>query len=77
MWTEKVDQLMLYMGQLENKIKEEVREREKLTMAYENSLTKGASQLNSETALLADNALVQEISLVVTKHLMQKGVINE
>jgi len=49
---------MLYMGQLENKIKEEVREREKLTMAYENSLTKGASQLNSETALLADNALV-------------------
>ena len=23
MWTEKVDQLMLYMGQLENKIKQE------------------------------------------------------
>ena len=41
-WTEKVDQLMLYMGQLENKIKDEVQAREKLTVSYENSLTKGA-----------------------------------
>ena len=76
-WTEKVDQLMLYMGQLENKIKDEVQAREKLSITYENSLHKGAQQLNSETELLSDNALVKEISIVVAKHLMQKGMINE
>ena len=42
MWTEKVDQLMLYMGQLENKIKTEVYAREQLTHTYESSLNKGA-----------------------------------
>lgn len=73
MWTEKVDQLMLYMGQLENKIKTEVAARESLTQTYESSLNKGAVKLNSETELLADNPLIHEISLVVAKHLMQKG----
>lgn len=74
MWTEKVDQLMLYMGQLENKIKQEVAAREQLAQTYEQSLNKGAKLLNQETGLLADNPLVQEISLVVAKHLMEKGL---
>ena len=74
MWTEKVDQLMLYMGQLENKIKQEVAAREQLAHTYEQSLNKGAKLLNQETGLLADNPLVQEISLVVAKHLMEKGL---
>lgn len=64
---------MLYMGQLENKIKTEVYAREQLTHTYESSLNKGAQKLNSETVLLADNPLVKEISLVVAKHLMQTG----
>ena len=65
---------MLYMGQLENRIKQEVAAREKLAYTYEASLNKGAQQLNQETGLLADNPLVQEISLVVAKHLMEKGL---
>ena len=35
MWTSKVDQLMLYLRQLEGKIKTEVQAREQLTIAYE------------------------------------------
>ena len=35
MWTSKVDQLMLYLRQLEGKIKTEVQAREQLTVAYE------------------------------------------
>ena len=35
MWSSKVDQLMLYMAQLENKIKSEVQAREQLAVTYE------------------------------------------
>mmetsp|Transcript_9080 Transcript_9080/g.15332 ORF Transcript_9080/g.15332 Transcript_9080/m.15332 type:complete len:249 (-) Transcript_9080:245-991(-) len=67
MWTSKVDQLMLYMAQLEDKIKSEVQAREQLALTYEQSLNRGVHRLNNETGLLADNPLVNEISLVVAK----------
>ena len=35
MWSSKVDQLMLYMAQLEDKIKGEVQAREQLAVTYE------------------------------------------
>lgn len=58
---------MLYMAQLEDKIKTEVQAREKLTQTYEQSLNRGAQKLNQETELLAQNPLVHEISLIVAK----------
>lgn len=70
MWTLKVDQMMLYLRQLEGKIKTEVQAREQLTVAYESSLNKGVQKVNRETQLLADNPLVNEISLVVAKQLL-------
>ena len=73
MWTSKVDQLMLYMAQLEDKIKQEVQAREHLAIQYESSLNKGVSKLNQETNLLADNPLIHEISLIVAKQLLTKS----
>ena len=73
MWTSKVDQLMLYMAQLEDKIKSEVQAREQLTQTYELSLNKGVNKLNNETNLLADNPLINEISIVVAKQLLTKS----
>ena len=35
MWSSKVDQLMLYMAELEDKIKEEVQAREQVAETYE------------------------------------------
>lgn len=67
MWTSKVDQLMLYMAQMEDKIKSEVKAREMLSVTYEQSLNRGVSKLNQETDILANNPLVHEISLVVAK----------
>jgi len=55
------------MAQLEDKIKQEVQAREMLAVTYEESLNRGVGKLNTETNLLADNPLVQEISLVVAK----------
>lgn len=46
MWSSKVDQLMLYMAQIEDKIKQEVQAREQLTISYEGSLNKGVNKLN-------------------------------
>lgn len=73
MWTSKVDQLMLYMAQLEDKIKSEVQAREQLTVTYQSSLNKGVNKLNQETNLLADNPLVNEISIIVAKQLLSKS----
>ena len=64
---------MLYMAQLEDKIKSEVQAREQLTLTYENSLNKGVNVLNNETTLLADNPLIHEISIVVAKQLLTKS----
>jgi len=73
MWTSKVDQLMLYIAQLEDKIKSEVKAREELTMTYETSLNKGVTKLNTETNLLADNPLINEISIIVAKQLLTRS----
>lgn len=73
MWSSKVDQLMLYMAQLEDKIKTEVQAREELTVTYEKSLNKGVRVLNTETSLLADNPLIKEISIVVAKQLLSRS----
>lgn len=73
MWSSKVDQLMLYMAQLEDKIKQEVQAREELAVTYEQSLNRGVGKLNQETTLLADNPLVHEISLIVAKQLLTKS----
>ena len=73
MWSSKVDQLMLYMAQLEDKIKVEVQAREALTTIYEHSLNKGVTVLNRETNLLADNPLIHEISIIVAKQLLTKS----
>ena len=64
---------MLYMAQLEDKIKSEVQAREQLTQTYEQSLNKGVNKLNTETNLLADNPLINEISIVVAKQLLSKS----
>lgn len=69
-WTSKVDALMLYMAQLEQKTKQEVYEREQLALIYEQSLNQGVNTLNQETVELSENPLVREISLVVAKQMM-------
>ena len=48
-----------------------------MALTYEASLNKGAQTLNQETGHLVDNPLVQEISLVVAKHLMEKGAFTQ
>ena len=75
-WREKVDGQVLYMAQLEEKIKNEVEAREKLAQTYERSLNSGVHQLNSETQMLAENPLVREISLIVANELIKKGQTN-
>mmetsp|Transcript_19222 Transcript_19222/g.29468 ORF Transcript_19222/g.29468 Transcript_19222/m.29468 type:complete len:82 (-) Transcript_19222:15-260(-) len=40
---------------------------------YEDSLNRGVTHLNNETTLLADNPLIQEISLVVANQLLRKN----
>ena len=45
-WTSKVDALMLYMAQLEEKIKQEQDERAHLAQIYEQSLNQGVNTLN-------------------------------
>lgn len=72
-FTSKVDALLLYMAQLEEKIKVEQEAREQLTVTYEASLNQGVNKLNTETQVLAENPLVKEISLLVARELMRNG----
>ena len=65
MWSEKVEQMVAYMAQLEDKIKQEVQAREQLTLVYENSMNQGVNVLNKETKLLAENPIIKDISIVV------------
>lgn len=44
-----------------------------LTYTYEQSLNKGVTKLNTETNLLADNPLINEISIIVAKQLLSKS----
>ena len=52
-WSTKVDALMLYVSELEEKIKQEQEAREKLTTMYDSSLALGYNRLTSETAILS------------------------
>lgn len=76
-FTSKVDALLLYMAQLEDKIKVEQEAREQLTRTYETSLNSGVSKLNTETQVLAENPLVREISLIVARELMKNSQGND
>ena len=58
---------MLYMAQLEEKIKMEIEAREALSITYERSLNTGVNKFNKETQDLAENPLVREISLAVAR----------
>lgn len=60
-WSTKVDALLLYMSQLEDKIKVEQEARQKLAEAYDNSLNNGFSRLNLETQVLQANPLINEV----------------
>lgn len=60
-WTTKVDALMLYMAQLEDRIKIEQEARQKLAEAYDASLTNGFSRLTLETQMLQVNPLIGEV----------------
>lgn len=60
-WSSKVDALMLYMAQLEDKIKIEQEARQKLAEAYDASLSNGFSRLNIETQVLQANPLIGEV----------------
>ena len=72
-WTSKVDALLLYMAQLEEKIKIETLAREELAKTYEASLNQGVQKLNTETSVLAENPLIKEISLIVAKELLSRS----
>ena len=48
-WSTKVDDQLIVMAELEEKIKEEVESREALTVTYEKSLQYGANKLQTET----------------------------
>lgn len=51
-YTEQVDTLLIYMADLEEKIKAEQEAREKLTIQYEQSLNYGVEKLNTETQII-------------------------
>ena len=52
---------MLYVSELEEKIKQEQEAREKLTTMYDSSLALGYNRLTSETAILSQNPLLKEV----------------
>lgn len=52
---------MLYMAQLEDKIKVEQEARQRLAEAYDLSLNTGFNVLNDETKLLSHNPLLNEV----------------
>lgn len=61
-WSTKVDVLLLYVSELEDKIKQEQEARERLTHMYDNSLAVGYTRLTSETQNLAQNPLIHEVT---------------
>ncbi len=61
------------MAQLQERIRVEVNAREDLAKTYESSLNKGVGHLNNETRILAENPLIQEISLIVAQEILNKS----
>ena len=72
-YSNRVDELLLRMADLEDKVQQERESREALTRQYEASLNQGVHRLNDETAILADNPLIKEISLVIANQLQKQG----
>ena len=64
-YSDKVDWLLLYMAQLEDKISSEQDSQKTLAQQYEQSLNHGVNKFSSETQQLAESPLVREISLLV------------
>ena len=62
-WSTKVDACMLYVAELEEKIKEEQDARENLSLVYDESLMVGYNRLSAETANLALNPLIHEVTV--------------
>ena len=62
-WSTKVDALMLYVAELEDKIRQEREARERLALMYDQSLTTGYTRLQSETANLSQNPLIHEVTV--------------
>ena len=74
----KVDELLIVMADLEERIKIEQQAREQLTKKYEASLNQGVNQFNQETEILyADHPLVKDISLIVAQKLLQNANGND
>lgn len=61
-WSTKVDALLLYVAELEEKIRQEQESREQLAILYDQSLTTGYTRLTDETHLLARNPLLHEVT---------------
>lgn len=74
----KVDELLIVMADLEERIKIEQQAREQLTKKYEASLNQGLNRFNQETEILyADHPLVKDISLIVAQKLLQNANGND
>ena len=67
-YSTKVDALLRYMAQLEDKIKMEQDAREKLSLVYDRSLNTGFDKLNEETRELQQNPLLQEVIIDRVEH---------
>ena len=59
----KVDSMLLYAAELEDKIKLEQDAREKMTHLYNQSLSQGFQVLNAETQCLSQTELTSEVLL--------------
>jgi len=65
---------MLYMAQLQEKIRIEQAAKEELGLSYESALNKGADGFNLEAATLSESPLVKEISLMVAQQLTRQSL---
>ena len=61
-WSTKVNALLLYVAELEDKIKEEQEAREQLAEIYDASLNVGHNRLVTETLRLQQNPLIHEVN---------------
>ena len=60
-YSTKVDAMLLYVAELEDKIKEEQDARERLAIVYDQSVNTGFEKLNEETRVLSANPLLHEV----------------
>ena len=57
----KVDQLLIYAAELEDKIRMEQEARERMTLLYDKSLSQGFQVLGQETQCLSQSPLMPEV----------------